>query len=342
MNVLHRAQQELYRRTPDQCFDCLDDLEDACQTRQAQSREDWRLPSELVARPRANHQLALQTGQEEGWLMNDWSFGQLCKLAGVAKETVNRLTPETASRVLQETCPRGNKPLQLLTQEGRLRSLHGASYTRLFDAQLVELLQEFAVDFQPPQRAANGGTGLYSGEQDLFCFLIDPLGWTDIDGEAFAPGFFCWNSEVGRRSIGIQTFWFQAVCANHLVWDAVEVVEFTRKHTTKVGDALAEIRRIVEGLAHQRTARKDAFFKVVRRAMATKLGDDADEVLATLAKHGIGRGLARQALQIAERQGRFTLFAVVDALTRLAGQVLYAGDRTDADHKAGALLALAV
>jgi hypothetical protein len=57
----------------------------------------------------------------------------------------------------------------------------------------------------------------------MFCFLIDPTGWTEIEGEAFAPGFFLWNSEVGRRSLGIQTFWFQAVCRNHIVWDAIQV-----------------------------------------------------------------------------------------------------------------------
>ena len=68
-------------------------------------------------------------------------------------------------------------------------------------------------------------------------FLVDPLGWTEIDGEAFAPGFYAWNSEVGRRSIGIETFWFQAVCQNHIVWDAVEVVEFSRKHTANVHEA---------------------------------------------------------------------------------------------------------
>ena len=28
--------------------------------------------------------------------MNDWSFGQVCRLAGVAKETVDPLTPDTA------------------------------------------------------------------------------------------------------------------------------------------------------------------------------------------------------------------------------------------------------
>ena len=80
----------------------------------------------------------------------------------------------------------------------------------------------------------------------MFCFLIDPAGWTEIGGQAFAPGFFVWNSEVGSRSVGIETFWFQAVCQKHIVCDAVDVVEFSRKHTANVGDSLREIRRIVE------------------------------------------------------------------------------------------------
>jgi hypothetical protein len=102
------------------------------------------------------------------------------------------------------------------------------------------MVREFATDFQPPQKGGavdDGGTGLYCGEQDMFVFLIDPTGWAEIDGEAFAPGFFLWNSEVGRRSVGVQTFWFQAVCQNHIVWDAVEVVEFSRKHTANVHES---------------------------------------------------------------------------------------------------------
>ena len=105
------------------------------------------------------------------------------------------------------------------------------------------MVREFATDFIPPQKAGDsggeseGGTGLYCGEQDMFCFLIDPTGWAEINGEAFAPGFFVWNSEVGKRSVGVQTFWFQAVCQNHIVWDAVEVVDFSRKHTANVYDA---------------------------------------------------------------------------------------------------------
>ena len=152
------------------------------------------------ARPVVGERLMLDAGDDGAFEMNDWSFGQLCRLSGVAKETVNRLSPDTAARVFAETLPRGNKPLQLFTLGGQLRSIHAASYTRLHNADLLDVVKEVAGDFQPPPKGFNGATGLYGGEQDMFCFLIDPTGWTEIDGEAFAPGFFLWNSEVGCRS----------------------------------------------------------------------------------------------------------------------------------------------
>ena len=52
--------------------------------------------------------------------------------------------------------------------------------------------------------------------------------------------------------------------------------------------------------------------------------------------------LAAKAMEIAEKQGGFTIFALVDALTRLAGEAENAGDRLETDQKAASLLALAV
>lgn len=342
MQNLTRASQELFRRRPDECFESLSALADYCRRQQERSQEIWQPPTTLSTRPEAADRLILTAGSDGAFEMNDWSFSQLCRLAGVGKETVNRLTPDTASLVFRETLPRGHKPLQLFTDGASLRSVHAASYTRLYNSHVLSVIQEFATDFQPPQKGFNGATGLYAGEQDLFCFLIDPAGWTEIGGEAFAPGFFIWNSEVGSRSVGIETFWFQAVCANHIVWDAVEVVEFTRKHTANVRDALGEIRRIIEQLACKRDERRDGFVKAIEKAMETKLGDDAEEVKKVLAQQGVPRGLAKKALEIAQEQSRFTIFSLVDALTRLCRDMENAGERTEADQKVGQLLQLAM
>ena len=342
MQTLTMASNELFRRAPDECFESLPAISTYCVAKKERSLDRWHPPAELRANAGENR-LGFAVGQGLDLGMNDWSFSQLCRLAGVSKDTVNRLTPDTAAKVFGETLPRsGNKPLQLFTEGEMLRSVHGTSYTRVYDSDLVAILQEFAVDFQPPQKGLNGATGLYCGEQDMFCFLIDPAGWTEIEGEAFAPGFFLWNSEVGRRSLGIQTFWFQAVCRNHIVWDAVEVADFSRKHTANVHESLGDIRRIIEALVAKRDERRDGFAKVIAKAMQEKLGDDADDAFKALLKQGISRSIAKKALEIAEQQGRFTIFALVDALTRISGEIQLAGDRTEADTKASSLLALAV
>ncbi|MBY0461283.1 MAG: hypothetical protein K2V38_28495, partial [Gemmataceae bacterium] len=340
VQVLKRAHQELFRRAPDECFRTFDDLAGHCRAEMGRALDRWHPPRAI--KPRGGGRLTLEVNGDGEFGLNDWSFGQVCQLAKVGKETVNRLAPATAAQVLTETLPGGNRPLQVFTDGPLVRSVHGVGYTRLFNADLRDAVREVAPDFTPPQEAGSGGTGLNCGEQDLFAFLIDPAGWTEIDGEAFAPGFFVWNSEVGRRSVGVQTFWFQAVCGNHIVWDAVEVVEVVRKHTAGVGEALTEVRGAVEALVRTRDARRDGFVKAVRKAMETRIGEDTEEAEKVLAKAGIGKLLGSKALEMARQKGRFTVFAVVDALTRLAGELKNAGERTEADVKAARLLDLVV
>src|SRR5262249_45393640 len=148
--------------------------------------------------------------------LNDWSFTQLCQLAGASKDTVNRLQSDTAAQVFTDLLLSRDEhqdALQTLVFDDRIiRSMNGPGYRRLWNSDLVALVMEYATDFTPPQKGFNGATGLYAGEQDMFCFLIDPCGWVEIGQEAFAPGFFVWNSEVGRRCVGISTFWFQSLC----------------------------------------------------------------------------------------------------------------------------------
>jgi hypothetical protein len=317
------------------------DLFRHCQDQKENAVEKWCSPSEI--RPVLFDQMpSLELGQEGNHQLNSWSFAQVCEIAKVSSGTVNKVNPSTAVNILLDTLPGGTKPLQFLTQGDQLRSIHGTSYTRLFNADLLGLVNEFAVDFQPPQQAMTGASGLYCGEQDMFVFLIDPMGWTEIDGEAFAPGFFMWNSEVGKRTVGIQTFWFQAICQNHIVWDAIEATELSRRHTAKVHDSLDFIRQHIEQLASKRDERRDGFVKAIENAMKSKLGSDEDEVLKVLLKNGLPRNVAADAMKIAREKGKFTIFSIVDALTRMAGKLPNAGDRTELDMKAARFLDLAL
>ncbi len=340
MSTLTLAHHELFKRMPDECFDSFETLYDHCRRQRANSLDLWESPQDVLL----THDMTLCVCEDGSELkLNDWSFSQLCGMAGVQKGTVNRLSPKTASKVLEETLPRSGKPLQLLATNDVVRSVHGVAYTRLWNEELLDVVQEFASDFTPPQKAADGvHTGLYCGEQDLFAFLIDPAGWTEINGEAFAPGFFIFNSEVGKRALGCQTFWFQKVCANHIVWDATQVTEFSRKHTAGVREGLDEIRAMIETLVKYRDDRRDGFARIMKIAMTERLGQDADEVTKVLSSHKIPRHLITEALDMARRQGGFTIFALVDALTKLSQEVRYAGDRVELDVKIGKLMSLAL
>lgn len=344
MANLTRASRELFSRPEDERFETLVDLHRHCQELMLRSRR-IKEPGTEFSPLFAEGRLALKINGNPPLGMIDWSFSQLCSQCGVAKETVNRLKPETAAQVLSETLAErtdAETDLQALVLDNTsIRALNGDKYRRLWNADLLAMLLEFATDFTPPQKGFNGATGLYAGEQDMFCFLIDPAGWTEIGGEAFAPGFYVWNSEVGRRTVGVSTFWFQAVCQNHIVWDAIDVVEISRRHTGRTREVLSPIRQAIESLVEKRDARKDGFARVIVSAMQTTYASDIEEVQKLLAKAGFTRSMATRAAEIARRKGRFTIWSIVDALTQLAREAKYAGSRTEVDQQASSLLALA-
>jgi len=147
--------------------------------------------------------------------------------------------------------------------------VHSSTYSRLFDAEVLEAVREAAPDFTPPPTGLGGATGLNAGEQNMFAFGIDPSAWVEIGGENFAPDFFVWNSEVGKRSVGVQTFWYQEICQNHIVWDAIEVVELKRCHIGNVQDALDDVRETIAQLVKKRDERRDSFATGIKLAMET-------------------------------------------------------------------------
>ncbi len=343
MTNLVRASRELFSRTPDETFDSFEQLHQYCSTLQEHSLDRWEPPETVAPTILDDGQLGLSVGSAGTFHLNDWSFGQLCALARVDKPTLNRLSSPTAMQAFHETLPKGRKPLQVLTTDDRVRSVHGASYTRLYNTELLDMVRQQAGDFVPPQAGFNGATGLYAGEQDMFCFLIDPTGWVEIGGESFAPGFFIWNSEVGRRTVGIETFWFQSICANHIVWDAMEVTTFSRKHTANVHDALPEITGLLNQLVKSRDQRRDAFVRQMTIAQSAVLGQDQEETMKALSGRGIPQHTVKEAMKMVSAGGsRFTVFALVDALTRISGRIRQAGDRAELDSRIGRLLTLAV
>lgn len=337
---LMRAKKELLKRSPDECFKSLADLRSHCVTQMENATEVWSKPQAISAVVQQD-EVALTFENGEARRLNEWSFSQLCSLCGVAAKTINRLSPRTATTAIEETLPKADRPIQFLTGTDDVRSIHGISYTRLWNSEVLDVVGRFESEFQPPKPAqSHYGTGLYAGEQDMFAFLIDDSGWVDIGEDRFAPGFFVWNSEVGCRSVGIQTFWYQHICGNHIVWDCVDVHEFSRKHTSGVRDAIGEIERMITSLVDVRTQRQEQFAERIRVAKRNRLGDSLEDVTKRLRQQNIPMGMIKNAAKLVG--DNHSAFAWVDALTRASGKIEFAGARAAVDQKIGSLLSLAV
>ena len=97
MAILTRAHQELFRRSPDEVFPSLEALVDHVRQQKEQSTERWERPQDVEI----TSDLTLAIGDSSDYRLNDWSFTQVCRLAHVAKETVNRVSAKTASHVLR-------------------------------------------------------------------------------------------------------------------------------------------------------------------------------------------------------------------------------------------------
>ena len=340
MANLMKANRELYRRQPDECYESFADLREYCYLQREQSGEHWCKPQAVIPIAKENSvSIQLEIGEE--FELNDHSFKQLSRLCGVSADTLNRLSPKTAATAIEETLPSADRPIQFLSGHSSMRSIHGINYTRLWNSELLDVVAEFEAEFQPPKKALNGhGTGLYAGEQDMFAFLIDDNAWVEIGSDKFAPEFFVWNSEVGSRSLGIQTFWYQHICGNHIVWDCTEVNEFTRKHTSSVRDGLDEIKRMIESLVDVKMQRQEKFEAKIKQAQRDKLGSDIGEVTKLLRKQGIPMSMIKNAAKVVCKN--HSAFAWVDALTRASGRIEFAGARSAMDQKIGSLLTLAV
>jgi len=98
---LTEARAELFQRSPDECFESLASLNRRCADRRTGSMDLWHPPNELMTRTTEGR---LEFGiNDQSFELNDWSFSQLCRFAGVSKDTVNRVSAATASRIFGET-----------------------------------------------------------------------------------------------------------------------------------------------------------------------------------------------------------------------------------------------
>ena len=134
MTNLTQASHELSSRPADERFETLAELASHCHNLKDRSRR-LKEPSAMFCPEVHDGRISLRINGYPPFGLNDWSFSQLCSLAKVAKDTVNRLQPETAAQVLTETLQERSEDdmdLQALVyNEALVRSVNGERYSQL-------------------------------------------------------------------------------------------------------------------------------------------------------------------------------------------------------------------
>ncbi len=169
------------------------------------------------------------------------------------------------------TATGNGRKAQLLVHYGDndllLRAVTSDIYTRFWNWQLIERLQDLqelgwmvppamAHDRDDPRNRVattadiapfNGTTtvqvgqtigpaGLYASAHDMFAFMVRPDKSVQVGPDRhLSRGAFFWNSEVGGGSLGFMRFLYVYSCANHIVWDAQDVMELRIAHVGESG-----------------------------------------------------------------------------------------------------------
>ena len=201
--------------------------------------------------------------------MTHWAFNQLCTRITCPAEFMRRLPADLATRNLNQCVEDTNmQKVQLLTRENgktEMRAVNSEGYGRIWNADILEQVVETYGDgvsasnrFRVPGEFGKrvvvdkDNTTLYMSDRDMFVFLTDEENRVELpnrrNGEAgsLARGFYFWNSEVGAKTFGVATFYFDYVCANRIIWGCEEVQQIKMRHSKFAPERFA--REVLPGL----------------------------------------------------------------------------------------------
>jgi len=234
------------QRTPDECFDTVDDLRVHLQARRAHA-EVRRVPL-WALRPVASDDGVRLSLDGAELAVTPWAAARFSDAVGLPARAVQALSPGLATAALEERRSRvelesPDREVEIVVdrRDGyppRLRSLVSVAYARVWDADLVEAFLEplAARGWRPAASRRPGGhpmSGLFSSDRDLYCFLIHedrPLRLDGVHPRPLLRGLILRNSEVGGVALRVQTFWFDGWCTNHMIFGAREVVDLRESH----------------------------------------------------------------------------------------------------------------
>jgi len=366
-----RVSSEWFSRPDDERYLSLGDLARSVRGRSERSRT--RVVETALIHVEASRndpeRLALMLpGADAPVAPTHWSFGQLASQVGAPAAYLRQLPAPLAAINLQYglTSNRAEQIKTLETDNGRveLRAVTGPDYGRIYDHELVEAVQKIAGNgtgdtrwkvpgvldwstgiYNPMVDISKDTTTLYASGRDVFLFLVDDLNPIEAgrlpDGspDLYFRGFYCWNSEVGAKTLGMASFYLRAVCQNRNLWGVEDFEEITIRHSKYAANRFAhEAAPALEGFANSSPLPFVNGIKAARERIVARTDEDRSDFLR---KRGFSKAETGKIIEtVLAEEGRppESIFDFVQGITALARDKSHQDARLDMEGKAKKLL----
>ncbi|MGY3591551.1 hypothetical protein ACVIGB_008870 [Bradyrhizobium sp. USDA 4341] len=366
-----RVSSEWFSRPADERYLSLDELARTVHDRANRSRT--RVVESALIHVNASRadpeRLALMLpGSDTPVAPTHWSFGQLASQVGAPAAYLRQLPASLAAINLQYglNANRLEQIKTLETEDSRveLRAVTGPDYGRIYDHELVEAVQRIAGNgtgdtrwkvpgvldwssgiYNPCVDISKATTTLYASDRDVFIFLVDDLNPIEAgrlrDGspDLYFRGFYCWNSEVGAKTLGMASFYLRAVCQNRNLWGVEDFEEITIRHSKYAASRFAhEAAPALSNFANSSPMPFVNGIKAARERIVARSDEDRTEFLRRRGFSKAETGKVIDAVLAEEGRPPESIFDFVQGITAVARDKPHQDVRLDMETKAKKLL----
>ena len=369
-----RVSSEWFSRPDDERYLSLGDLYEAVRARaeRATARTVETKALRVEASRDDGERLALIVpGRDEPVAPTHWSFGQMCSLVGAPASYLRLLPAPLAGINMQHglLSHRAELVKTLEADEGRieLRAVTGPDYGRIWDHELVAAVMKIAgqgtgdtrwkvpglldwssMTHNPFVEVTKDTTTLYASDRDVFLFLVDDTHPIEAgrlpngDPDLYFRGFYCWNSEVGSKTLGIASFYLRAVCMNRNIWGAEGFEEISIRHSKFAGHRFAhQAAPALERFANSSPMPFLAGIRAAREQIVARKDEDRETFLR---KRGFSKGETDRIIAtVLDEEGHppASIYDFVQGITALARTKPHQDARLELEAKAAKLLSAA-
>ncbi|WP_456664612.1 hypothetical protein [Bradyrhizobium sp. LB13.1] len=192
-------------------------------------------------------------------------------------------------------------------------------------------------------------TTLYASDRDVFLFLVDDTNPIEAgrlrDGspDLYFRGFYCWNSEVGSKTLGIASFYLRAVCMNRNLWGVENFEQITIRHSKFAAQRFAhEAAPALTSFANSSPAPFVAGIKAARERIVARTDEDRENFLR---KGGFSKSETTKIIETVlgeENRKPESIFDFVQGITALARTKSHQDARLELEGKAKRLMERAI